>query len=157
MTTQTLIGTKYEHNGKIFYEFDSKLYLFDCTGIHYLSPAAPQANGVFYSNEEYIQEDPEGLIASIGSESLRKKMSQKREEKTLLNPIGAEKVNVAEPAQQTFPRKDVVEEFEVLDKDVFKPVDEKKTEDSNKPMKRFVDFVNTQKNNFQLQAKTAEG
>jgi len=149
MKTQTLIGTKYEHNGKIFYEFDSKLYIFDCTGIHYLSPAAPQANGVFYGNEEYIQEDPEGRIADIAAAYLRKKMSLVREDRALLKPAETLLKEIAEPSQ-AFPKKDVAEEFEVLDKEVLKPIETKDLEESDKPMKRFIDFVNSAKNNLQL-------
>ncbi len=164
MTAQTLIGTKFEHNSKTFYEFDGKLYLFDCTGIHYLCPAAPQAKGVFYSNEEYIQEDPEGLIAEITSASLRKKLNQKREDRTLLKPIETVTNEIVESAsnddaesavQQSFPRKDIAEDLEVLDKDVFKPVEEKN--EKLMPMNKLVEFVTNAKSNIPFPAKAAEG
>ncbi len=170
MTTQTIINTKYEHNGKVFYELDGKLYLFDCMGIHYLIPASPQANGIFYSNEEYIKEDPEGLIEKIYAASNKRKNDQLRTNENEKNralvqdleemidciesPKAIEasdsKKNI-EHSTQTFPRKEVVEEFEILDKDVFKPVESKCAEE--KPLNRFVEFVNNTRNNLQLQSK----
>ena len=170
MTTQTIINTKYEHDGKVFYELDGKLYLFDCMGIHYLSPASPQANGIFYSNEEYIKEDPEGLIEKISSASSKRKNDQlktkenemkeylARELEEFVDCLASDKT-IAESdskkakvhSNQTFPRKEVMEDFEILDKDVFKPVETNSVE--NKPLNRFVEFVNNTRNNLQLQLK----
>ncbi len=170
MTTQTIINTKYEHNGKVFYELDGKLYLFDCMGIHYLSPASPQANGIFYSNEEYIKEDPEGLIEKIYSASNKRKNDQLRTNENeknrtlvqnldkMIDCIESLKSNAASDSKktkvhsnQTFPRKELIEDFDILDKDVFKPVETKSAEE--KPLNRLVEFVNNTKNNLQLQVK----
>lgn len=172
MTTQTIINTKYEHDGKVFYELDGKLYLFDCMGIHYLSPAAPQANGIFYSNEEYIKEDPEGLIEKIYTASNKRKNDQLRtndneKNRTLVQDLeemidciespksiaasDSKKLTEHSHSSQTFPRKELIEDFEILDKDVFKPVETNSVE--NKPLNRFVEFVNNTRNNLQLQLK----
>ncbi|SEA86214.1 hypothetical protein SAMN05216349_13923 [Oribacterium sp. KHPX15] len=170
MTTQTIINTKYEYDGKVFYELDGKLYLFDCMGIHYLSPASPQANGIFYSNEEYIKEDPEGLIEKIYAASNKRKHNQLKTKENDMNEslvrefegfidcLASDKT-IAESdskkakvhSNQTFPRKEVMEDFEILDKDVFKPVETNSVE--NKPLNRFVEFVNNTRNNLQLQLK----
>ncbi|MBO5599412.1 MAG: hypothetical protein J5943_12550 [Oribacterium sp.] len=172
MTTQTIINTKYEHDGRVFYELDGKLYLFDCMGIHYLSPASPQANGIFYSNEEYIKEDPEGLIEKINSASNKRKNDQLRtneneNNRTLVQDLeemidciespksiaasDSKKLTEHSHFSQTFPRKELIEDFEILDKDVFKPVETKSAEE--KPLNRLVEFVNNTKNNLQLQVK----
>ncbi|WP_031551622.1 hypothetical protein [Oribacterium sp. FC2011] len=170
MTTQTIINTKYEHDGKVFYELDGKLYLFDCMGIHYLSPASPQANGIFYSNEEYIKEDPEGLIEKISSASKKRKNDQLRtneneKNRTLVQNLdemidciespksteASDSKKTIEHSTQTFPRKELIEDFEILDKDVFKPVETKCGEE--KPLNRLVEIVNKTKNNLQLQVK----
>ena len=170
MTTQTIINTKYEHDGKVFYELDGKLYLFDCMGIHYLSPASPQANGIFYSNEEYIKEDPEGLIEKISSASSKRKNDQlktkenemkeylARELEGFVDCLASDKTIAESESKKTidhsnhaFPRKELIEDFEILDKDVFKPVETKSAEE--KPLNRLVEFVNNTKNNLQLQVK----
>ncbi len=155
MTTQTIISTKYEYNGRTFYELDGKLYLFDCLGIHYLAPAAPQVNGMFYSNEKYIELDPEGLIykfrAEVLSFSHEKLMENINITRDRLDEVECDDDDDDETTEKAFPRKEQKEdEFEVIDKDLFKPVAEKA---EDKPFDKLVKFMSGTKEALQLQAK----